>query len=257
MAKSTPGEHSRQLAGEAASRGWQYSPRGDHLGLARRWNWHCRYEHPFELQPQSKLGLDRRYGRIGDLISGVTPGGRPFWAFWHMLSDNVPHGFASSVRRSVAFISAAMPLPTVSVADRNRTGRAGVNPAQGILASLQEYAERKSQKSPGTDAGRAGHTSDWVVGGEEFQRHYRVRADDGRSAEWLAGPVIQRALLSRRPGISLTSNGSDVLAWTDYGWTDRDGVTSYGGEAITNVQDLDISAVEAMLEVLDMVPLPP
>src|SRR5215472_16363952 len=107
MAKSAMSEHSRRLADEAASRGWQYSPSGDHLGLARRWNWHCRFEHPFELQAQSKLGLDRYYGRIGDLIWGTTPAGRPFWAFWYMLSDNVPHGLASWVRRSVAFIYTA------------------------------------------------------------------------------------------------------------------------------------------------------
>jgi hypothetical protein len=114
----------------------------------------------------------------------------------------------------VAFIGAAGPLPTVSVADRNRTGRMGSNPAQAILAG-------------------------------------------GRSAGWLAGPAVQQALLSRRPAISLTSHGSDVLAWTDYGWTGRDGVTDYGGERITNVRDLDIVTVEALLQVLDTVPLPP
>lgn len=257
MAKLTPGEHSRQLSGEAAGRGWQYSPSGDHLGLARRWNWHCRFEHPFELQALSKLGLDRRYGRIGDLVSGLTPEGRPFWAFWHMLSDNAQHGFASWVRRSIAFTYTAKSLPTVSVADRNRTGRTGSNPAQAILANIRESAERKRQKQPGADGGRGGRASDWAVGSEEFQRLYRVRADDGRSAEWLAGPGIQRVLLGRQPAISLTSHGSDVLAWTDYGWTGPDGVTSYGGERIKNVQDLDIVTVEALLQVLDIVPLPP
>jgi hypothetical protein len=163
-------EHSRRLAGEAGRRGWQYYPSGDHLRLARRWNWHCRFEHPFELQAQSKLGLSR-YDRIGDLICGVTPAGRPFWAFWYLLSDNnVPHGFASGVRRSVAFVNTARALPTVSVADRNRTGRAGTNPAQGILADIRQSTERKLQKRPGVDSGRPGRTSDWAVGSEEFQR---------------------------------------------------------------------------------------
>jgi hypothetical protein len=249
-------EHSRQLADEAGRRGWQYSPSGDHLGLARRWNWHCRFEHPFELQAQSKLGLDRRHDRIGDLIWGATPAGRPFWAFWYMLSDNVPYGGASWARRSVAFVYTATVLPTVSVADRNRTGRQGTNPAQVILASIRESAERRTRKRPEADAGRVGRTSDWAVGSAEFQSRYRVRADDARSAEWLAGPAIQQALLGRRPAISLTSNAADVLAWTDYGWTGTDGVTDYGGERIRDVQDLDIVTVEALLEVLDIVPLP-
>jgi hypothetical protein len=256
MAKSAVSEHSRQLADEAGRRGWQYSPSGDHLRLARRWNWHCRFEHPFELQAQSKLGLDRHYGRIGDLISGGTPQGRSFFAFWHMLSDNVPHGGASWVRRSVAFISTAMPLPTVSVANRYRTGRKGVNPAQEILSNIQEYGRRGTQKQPGDNAVRAGRTFDWAVGSEEFQRQYRVRADEGRSAEWLAGPAIQQTLLSRHPAISLTSNGTDILAWTDYGWTAPNGLTDYGGERFTNVRDLDIVTVEALLEVLDIIPLP-
>lgn len=247
-------EHSRQLAGEAGSRGWQYSPSGDYLRLARRWNWRCRYEHPFELQAQTKLGLDRR-GHVGDLVSGVTPAGWPFWAFWHVLSDNVPHGFASHVRRSVAFIHTARALPTVSVADRNRTGRTGTNPAQGILAIMQDRTSRQLQKRPGVDAGRPGRACDWIVGSEEFQRRYRVRAEDGGAAEWLAGPVLQHALLGRRPARSLTSNGSDILAWTDYGWTGRDGVTDYGGEQIQNVQDRDIITIEALLELLDMIPL--
>lgn len=255
MAKATLSEHSRQLAAEAGRRGWQYFPSGDHLGLARRWNWHCRFEHPFELRAQSKLGLSRHDDRIRDLISGVTPAGRPFWAFWYILSDNVPHGFASLVRRSVAFIYTARPLPTVSVADRNRTGRTGTNPAQAILANMQESTGRRTQKRPGADAGRAGRTSDWAVGSEEFQRQYRVRANDGRWAEWLTGSALQQALLGRRPAISITSNGADILAWTDYGWTDRNGVTDYSGTPIKNVQDLDIVTIEALLEVLDLVPL--
>src|SRR5215470_18220617 len=205
MAKSAMNEHSRQLAYEAGRQGWQYFPSGDHLRLARRWNWHCRFEHPFELQAQSKLGLDRHYGRVEDLIAGVTTAGRPFWAFWHVLSDNVPHGFASRVRRSVAFVSTGITLPTVSVAERNRTGQAGVNPAQGILASIQQSTARKLQQRPGIDAGRPGRTSDWAVGSEEFQRRYRVRADEAGSAQWLAGPATQQALLSSRPAISLTS----------------------------------------------------
>ena len=257
MAKPAMNEHSRRLANEASRREWQYFPSGDHLRLARRWNWHCRFEHPFELQAQSKLGLDRYYGRIGDLIAGVTPGGRPFWAFWYVLSDNVPHGFASRVRRSVAFISAGKALPTVSVADRNRTGRAGVNPAQEILANVQLSTAQKLQRRPGVDARRIGRTSDWTVGREEFQRRYRVRADDGSSAEWLAGPAIQEALLGSRPAISLTSNGSDILAWTDYGWTGPDGVTDFAGERIERVQDLDIATIAAIVELLDVVPLPP
>jgi hypothetical protein len=255
MAKPAMNEHSRRLADEAGRRGWQYFPSGDHLRLARRWNWRVRYEHPFELRPQSKLGLEGRYGHVGDLISGTTLGGRAFWAFWHSLSDNVPHGFASHVRRSVAFIYTDRALPTVSVADRNRTGVGGTNPAQGILAIMQESTGRKLQKRPGVDAGRPGRTSDWAVGSEEFQRRYRVRAEDGRAAEWLAGPAIQPVLLSRRPAVSLTSHGADILAWTDYGWTGPNGVTDYGSERIGNVQDLDIVTIEALLEVLDMIPL--
>ena len=257
MAKPAMNDHSHQLAEEAAHRGWQYFPSGDHLRFAQRWNWHCRFEHPFELQAQSKLGLDRHYGRIEDLIAGVTMAGRPFWAFWHVLSDNVPHGFASRVRRSVAFVSAGNALPTVSVADRDRTGRAGVNPAQGILATIQQSTGRKLQRQPGVDAGRPGRTSDRAVGKDEFQRRYRVRADDGGSAEWLAGPAIQQALLRSRPAISLTSNGADILAWTDYGWTGPDGVTDFGGTRIEHVQDLDIVTIAALLELLDAVRLPP
>src|SRR5215472_8864398 len=249
MAKPVMDEHSLQLAAEAGRRGWQYFPSGDHLRLAKRWNWHCRYEHPFELQPQSKLGVSR-YDRIGDLVCGATSAGRPFWAFWYSLSDNVPHGFASMVRRSVAFADTARPLPTVSVSDANRTGRLGTNPAQGLLASMQLSTQRKLQKRPGVDAVRPGRTYDWAVGSEEFQRRFRVRAEDGRSAEWLAGPAIQRALLRSRPAASLTSNASDILAWTDYGWTDRDGVTDFGGERIQRVQDLDIVTVEALLGLL-------
>lgn len=153
-------------------------------------------------------------------------------------------------------IYTARPLPTVSVADRNRTGRAGANPAQGILANRQQSTGRKLQKRPGVDAGRPGRTFDWAVGSEEFQGRYRVRAEEGSAAEWLAGPAIQLALLSRRPAISLTSNGEDILARTDYGWTGPDGVTDYG-EQIGNVQDLDIVTIAAMLELLDMVPLSP
>lgn len=256
MARSAMSEHSRRLAGEAGQRGWQYSPSGDHLSLARRWNWHCRYEHPFELQAQTKLGLDRHYGRIGDLISGATPAGRPFWAFWYMLSDSAPHGSASWVRRSVAFTDTARSLPTVSVADRNRTGRLGTNPAQSILAGMREATARRLLKRPESDTGHAGRTSDWAIGSEEFQSRYRVRADDARSAQWLTGQAIQQALLSHRPAVSLTSNGADILAWTDYGWTDSVGVTDYGGERITNVQDLDIVTAAILLDVLDVVPLP-
>lgn len=257
MAKPAMDEHSRQLASEAGRRGWQYFPSGDHLRLARRWNWHCRFEHPFELQAQSKLGLDRHYRGIGDLVCGVTSAGRPFWGFWYVLSDNVPHGGASHVRRSVAFVYTARPLPTVSVADRNRTGGAGINPAQQILASIQQSTGRKLQKRPGVDAGRPGRACDWAVGSEEFQRRYRVRAEDSRSAEWLAGPAVQQVLLGRRPAISLTSNGADILAWTDYGWTSPGGVTDFGGTRIEHVPDLDIVTIEALLEPLDMVPLLP
>ena len=197
-----------------------------------------------------------RSGHIGDLINGVTPGGRPFWAFWHSLSDNVPHGFASRVRRSVA----SSTRPGRCRPSRWRTGTAragaGANPAQGILANLQQSTGRKLQKRPGVDAGRPGRTFDWAVGSEEFQGRYRVRAEEGSAAEWLAGPAIQLALLSRRPAISLTSNGEDILARTDYGWTGPDGVTDYG-EQIGNVQDLDIVTIAARLELLDMVPLSP
>jgi hypothetical protein len=103
---------------------------------------------------------------------------------------------------------------------------------------------------------RPGRTSDWVVGSEEFQRRYRVRADDGGSAEWLAGPPTQQALLRSRPPISLTSNGADILAWTDYGWTGPDGVTAFAGGRIERVHDLDIVTVAALLELLDAVPPP-
>lgn len=75
MAKATASEHSRRLAAEASRRGWQHSPSGDRLGLARRWNWRCRFGHPFELQAQSKLGPSR-HDRIGDLVWGATPAGR-------------------------------------------------------------------------------------------------------------------------------------------------------------------------------------
>lgn len=155
------------------------------------------------------------------------------------------------MRRSVAFIYTAADLPTVSVADRDRTSRAGTNPAQAILADIRQSAGRRTQKRPGD---RARHTSDWAVGSQEFQRWYRVRADDGRAAGWLTGPAIQEALLSGQPAISLTSNGADILAWTDHDWTRTGGVTGYRGERLTNVQDLDIVTIEALL---DIVPLRP
>jgi hypothetical protein len=248
VAESKVSEHSRKLADEATRRGWQYSASGDHLDLARRWRWPPRYEHPFERRAQERLGLDRHYDRIGDVLSGATRAGRPFWAFWYTLSDNVGHGFASTVRRSVAFIYTAVSLPTVSVAKRHRTGD------NSILSVMADSAAKGRHQQSEVDAERAGRMFGWAVGSEEFQRRYRVKAEDRQSAEWLAGPVIQRALLSHEPAISLTSNRADILAWTDYGWTDSGGGVDYGGQHISAVEDLDIVTVDALLNVLDVVP---
>jgi hypothetical protein len=148
------------------------------------------------------------------------------------------------------------PFPQVTAECDDLTRSGSLRTLTGILANLQQSTGRKLQKRPGVDAGRPGRTFDWAVGSEEFQGRYRVRAEEGSAAEWLAGPAIQLALLSRRPAISLTSNGEDILARTDYGWTGPDGVTDYG-EQIGNVQDLDIVTIAAMLELLDMVPLSP
>ncbi len=90
----------------------------------------------------------------------------------------------------------------------------------------------------------AGNDHGWTVGTEEFQRRYKVKADSRQDAEWLAAPVTQALLLHHAPAISLTSNRSDVLAWTDY-----------GGSHIARSEDYDFSTIDAMLAVLDTVAL--
>lgn len=228
--------HSRRLAEEAARRGWRYSPTGDDLQLTRRWTWSVRFDHPFA-QHGHGSGLDRRTP-ARDVLSGATPAGRPFWSFWFPYERGT-HG--SFVTRSVAFIYTARPLPAVSAL---RRGSRGTRP---IMSALNERAARRAEQWPG-DAAEVQARSrrlGWAVGSEEFRRAYLVKADDRRAAEWLASPVTQQRLLAS-PAVSLTTNGTDILAWCDH-----------PGSHISRVEDYDIATVEAMLEVLDAIDLEP
>lgn len=230
--------HSRQLAEEAARRGWRYSPAGDDLQLWRRWKWSVRFDHPFQHHGHGS-GLDRRTP-VRDVLSGATRAGRPFWAFWFPYTAG-QGGHGSFRTRSVAFINTALPLPTVSVL---RRGSLGTRP---IMSALTERAARRVEQRPGTEAETeaSARLFGWAVGGEEFRRHYLVKADDRGAAEWLAGPVTQQRLLAC-PTVSLVSTGADILAWCDD-----------PRSRISRVEDYDIATVDAMLDILDGIDLAP
>jgi hypothetical protein len=228
--------HSRQLAEEAARRGWRYSPSGDDLQLSRRWRWSVRFDHPFAQRGHGS-GLDRRTPPR-DVLSGATPAGWPFWSFWFPYE---PGAHGSFVTRSVAFIDTARPLPAVSAL---RRGGRGTRP---IMSALNERAARQAGQWPGDDA-RVQATSrrlGWAVGSDQFRRAYLVKADDRRGADWLASPQTQQQLLAS-PAVSLTTNGADILAWCDH-----------PGPHISRIEDYDIATVEAMLDVLDAIDLAP
>jgi hypothetical protein len=118
---------------------------------------------------------------------------------------------------------------------------------------------RHRQRSPSLAYARSQPAR--FLGYDIIVQHSRTKITGGRRpvngtiALRVVGPAIQPILLSRRPAVSLTTHGADILAWTDYGWTGPNGVTDYGSERIGNVQDLDILTIEALLEVLDMIPL--
>jgi len=228
--------HSRRLAEEAARRGWRYSPTGDDLQLSRRWTWSVRFDHPFAQRGRGR-GLDRRTSPR-DLMSGQTPAGRSFWSFWFPYE---PGAHGSFVTRSVAFVDAACPLPAVSAL---RRGTRGTRP---IMSALNERAARRAEQWPGNEAEVQARSRllGWAVGSEEFRRAYLVKADDRRAAEWLASPPTTQRLLASL-AVSLTTNGTDILAWCDH-----------PGSHVSRVEDYDVATVEAMLEVLDAVDLPP
>ena len=228
-------EYSRQLADEAAGRGWRYAPRGDDLRLAKRWQWSVRFDHPFKHGGSGGRGLDRRTP-VCDVVSGATPAGRAFWAFWFPFVHRDQHG--SFTTRTVAFIHTATSLPTVSVVKRGSLG------SRWVKSALDEWKARRVEQWAGGETERSGRLHGWSVGSEAFRREYKVDADDRQGAEWLAGPRAQQRLLASDPPISITSNGADILAWTDY-----------GGRHISRVEDYDLATVDALLEILDAVEL--
>jgi pterin-4a-carbinolamine dehydratase len=230
-------EHSQLLADKAVRRGWSYSQRGAHLHLETRWEWHVRFEHPFQWKGHGR-GLDRRVP-VCDVLCGATPAGRPFWSFWYPITAGAWGLHGSFITRSVAFVYTASTLPTVSVAARRRID------TRPIMSQLDEAKGRKMRQSPGGETERVGRLYGWPVGSDEFQRRYKVKADSRQAAEWLARPAIQAQLLEHDPVISLTSNGTDILAWTDH-----------GSSHIAAVEDYDLPTVDAMLAVLDTVELP-
>lgn len=228
--------HSRYLADEAARRGWRYSPTGDDLGLPGRWRWSLHFAHPFQYHGHGR-GMDRRT-QARDVLSGATPAGHPFWAFWFSMTAGRQHG--SFVTRSVAFIYTGLPLPTVSVLRRDSLG------TRPIMSELTDRAARRARQRQGSDAEvqALARRFGWAVGSAEFQRQYLVKADNRLAAEWLAGPVTQQRLLAAHPAISLVSHSADILAWSDY-----------GGSHIARVEDFDVAMVDAMLDVLDTIDL--
>jgi hypothetical protein len=227
--------HSRHLAEEAARRGWQYSATGADLQLPSRWKWSIRLDHPFSHHGHG-TGLDRRTP-VRDVLSGPTLAGHPFWAFWFPYTAGHQHG--TFVTRGVAFIHADTPLPAASAL---RRGSLGTRP---VMSALTERAARRADQWAVTQAQARSLARQfgWAVGSGEFRRCYLVKAEDRQAAEWLAGPATQQLLLARpAPAISLTTNGADILAWSDY-----------GGSHISRVEDYDIAVVDAMLAVLDSV----
>jgi len=229
-------EHSQHIAAEATRRAWSYSQRGTGLRLDKRWQWHVRYDHPFQWKGHGR-GLDRSVS-ICDVLAGASPKGRAFWSFWYPITAGAWGLHGRFVTRSVAFVYTSATLPTVSVAARQRIDTAP------ITAAIQDMTASRLRVSPGGETDRAGRLYGWAVGGDEFQRRYRVKADSRQAAGWLARPATQAALLESKPAISLTSNGADILAWTDH-----------GGSHVSRVEDYDIPTVEAMLAILDAVDL--
>ena len=231
--------HGSQLAAEAANRGWQYSPAGDDLRLPGRWKWSLHIDHPFAVHGHF-TGMDRRT-QARDVLSGTTAAGQQFWTFWYPYTAGHQHG--TFVTRTVAFVWTAVPLPAASALRRGSMG------TRAVMSALNELAARGLDQVPLTDAQARsfGRLYGWPIGSAEFRSLYLVRADDRQAAEWLAGPTTQQRLLAHpAPPISLTTNGADILAWSDY-----------GGSHLSRVEDYDISTIDAMLEVLDTVELPP
>jgi hypothetical protein len=229
--------HSRQVAAEAARRGWQYSAVGDELRLPDRWKWSIHIDHPFAVHGHFS-GMDRRT-QVRDVLSGATAAARPFWAFWYPYTAGHQHG--TFVTRTVAFIWTAMPLPAASALKRRSLG------TRPYMSAMIERASRRADEWPEANAQGVARQFGWPIGGTEFRSAYLVRADDRRAAEWLAGPTTQQWLLAHLdPDISLTTNGADILAWSDY-----------GGSHLSRVEDYDIATVDAMLDVLNTVTLPP
>jgi hypothetical protein len=106
------------------------------------------------------------------------------------------------------------------------------------MSKLAQWAARRAQKYP--ESGEVIQGLDgWNVGSAELRGHYKIEADERQQAEWLLGPNTQARLLAD-PSVSLCSIGTDILAWCDRG---------YGGDGF------DITAVEALLDVLDNVEL--
>jgi hypothetical protein len=230
MARMT--ERAKRLVGDAAARGWRYSPTGEELELPARWKWSVGIEHPF------------RYGSGGtgptasspanDLIAGSSRAGRRFWAFWtpYLISGG-GSGTGPRPTRCVAFIAAGKPLPTVSATSRRSLARP-------YMSKLGQWAARRAEKRSGSQADVNPRLDGWPIGSEAFRRHYKVEADDRQHAEWLLGSATQEQLLTD-PSISLSTNGVDILAWCDRG---------VGGDGF------DTATVDALLEVLDTVELP-
>jgi hypothetical protein len=115
------------------------------------------------------------------------------------------------------------------------------------MSALNERAARRAEQWPGNESEVQARSRllGWAVGSEEFRRAYLVKADDRRAAEWLASPLTTLRLLAS-PAVSLTTNGTDIVAWCDH-----------PGSHVSRVEDYDIAAVEAMLDVLDAIDLPP
>ena len=229
--------HSQLLADEAARRGWSYSPSGTDLRLDRRWQWSVRFEHPFQWKGHGR-SIDRRTP-VCDVLDGQTELGWPFWSFWYPITAGAWGLHGSFVTRSVAFVHTPASQPTVSVASRQRID------TRPIMAGLADLNQSRARQNTGGETEKQGRLYGWTVGSDEFQRRYKVKADSRRQAEWLARPASQARLLEHDPAISLTSNGTDILAWTDH-----------GGSNIAAVEDYDLPTVDAMLAVLDTVELP-
>lgn len=230
-------EHSRRLAAEAATRGWRYAPSGEDLQLRARWKWSIHLDHPFAHKGHG-TGPDRLTS-FRDVLSGTSPAGRPFWAFWFPYIAGYQHGAYAA--RSVAFTDTARALPAVSALHRASMG------TRPIMSAIAERAGRQAEQRPAASAAEAAGRArrfGWPVGSAEFQRQYLVKASDEQSALWIASPVTQERLLSAEPPVSLVTCGADLIAWSDY-----------GGRHISQPEDFDVPMVDRLLGVLDSLEL--